>query len=222
MRDLLACRLQDVFNALLSAWVIPLYQLTIAMRLREILLIGGVGLLAAGAAALFFASQLRAAQDDAAEAHQSGAMVWIGLAAVLVALIPAELGGRRIEFLNQTRYTLPVSVGVAMLVAGWIGDLRGRGRMIIAAALICGMAVSTHAANASQSANEAQAVRDFWWQMTWRAPLLKPGTTLLTQIPEVPNLVDYAVWGPANLIYYPQVMQDAGVSLPCGSNYRYS
>ena len=209
--------LQDVFNALLSAWVIPLYQLTMGMRLREILLIGSVGLLAAGAAALFVASQLRAAQDDATEAHQSGAMIWIGLAAVLVALIPAELGGRRIEFLNQTRYTLPVSVGVAMLVAGWIGDLRGRGRMIIAAALICGMAVSTHAANASQSANEAQAVRDFWWQMTWRAPQLKLGTTLLTQIPEVPNLVDYAVWGPANLIYYPQVMQDAGVSLPVGA-----
>ncbi len=210
--------LQDVFNVLLSAWIIPLYQLTMVMRLREILLVGGLGLLAAGAAALFVASQLRAApQDDTVEAHQNGAMVWIGLAAVLVALLPAELGGRRIEFLDQTRYTLPVSVGVGMLVAGWIGDLRGRGRMIIVAALICGMAVSTHVANASQSVNEAQSVLDFWWQMTWRAPQLKPGTTLLAQIPDVPNLVDYAVWGPANLIYYPHVIEDVGVSLPLGA-----
>jgi hypothetical protein len=46
--------------------------------------------------------------------------------------------------------------------------------------------------------------------MSWRAPQLQPGTTLLVQMPGEGYYEDYEVWGPASLIYYPD---SAGVQV---------
>jgi len=205
---------QDVFNTLLSAWTIPLYQLTMGARLREVLSVGGVGALAAGLAGLLLWRQL-AGQPRAQVAGSAPAqMAWIGLAAALIALIPAELGGRRIEFLENTRYSLPVSAGLGLLAAGLLAGLPGKRRVIAAAALLCGIATATHYANALYHANQWQAARDFWWQLAWRAPQLKPGTTLLVQYPYLAAPLEYVAWGPANLIYYPGSVPAAGSALP--------
>lgn len=204
---------QDVFNTLLSAWVIPLYQLTMNMRLREVLVTGGVGVLAAGLVFLLVRWQMRNEDPQGASSSAPTEMAWIGLAAALIALIPAELGGRRIEFLEQTRYSLPVSAGLGMLAAGLLAGLPGKRRILFAAALLCGIGVSTHYANAQYHANQWQSAREFWWQLSWRAPQIKPGTTLLAEYPYLAAPLEYVVWGPANLIYYPQFVPEPGAPL---------
>jgi hypothetical protein len=47
-------------------------------------------------------------------------------------------------------------------------------------------------------------MRDFWWQVAWRAPNIQPGTTLVANYPVGAIQEDYFVWGPANFIYYPE------------------
>jgi hypothetical protein len=45
--------------------------------------------------------------------------------------------------------------------------------------------------------------RQLWWQVSWRAPDLQPGTVLLVNLPSQRYFEDYEVWAPANLIYSP-------------------
>jgi hypothetical protein len=206
--------LQDVFNTLFSAWVIPLYQLTMAMRLRDVLATGGVGLLAAGLVAGLVWWQLRGKEPGGTTSSPAiSSMVWLGLAAALIALIPAELGGRRIEFIEQTRYSLPVSAGLGMAVAGLLAGLAGKWRIVFAAALLCGVATATHYANSQYHVDQWQSARDFWWQLSWRAPQIAPGTTLMAEYPNQGLALEYVTWGPANLIYSPQFVPAPGEPL---------
>ena len=43
----------------------------------------------------------------------------------------------------------------------------------------------------------------FWWQVSWRIPQMKQGTTLVVNYPFGQAGEDYTIWSPANLIYYP-------------------
>jgi hypothetical protein len=66
------------------------------------------------------------------------------------------------------------------------------------------VAVLTHYGNSVRAAGETQATRNFWWQVAWRAPQIRQGTTLIASYPGSPLSEDYFIWGPANLIYYPE------------------
>jgi hypothetical protein len=46
--------------------------------------------------------------------------------------------------------------------------------------------------------------REVWWQLSWRAPQIADGTTVVTAMPGGYGLAEeYEVWGPVNLIYQP-------------------
>jgi len=66
------------------------------------------------------------------------------------------------------------------------------------------VAVMTHYGNAVKAVNETLATRNFWWQVAWRAPQIQPGVTLIASYPGSSLSEDYFIWGPANLIYYPE------------------
>jgi hypothetical protein len=61
----------------------------------------------------------------------------------------------------------------------------------------------THYANGLMHVQNTQAVRNFWWQVSWRIPQLEAGTTLVARYP-ITAEEDYFIWGPANLIYHPE------------------
>jgi hypothetical protein len=62
----------------------------------------------------------------------------------------------------------------------------------------------TQYTNGALAARETASMRDFWWQVAWRIPQMEPNTTLAAHYPVVSIQEDYFVWGPANLIYYPE------------------
>jgi hypothetical protein len=66
------------------------------------------------------------------------------------------------------------------------------------------IAVLTHYGNSVKAANETAATRDFWWQVSWRAPVIRDGATLIASYPNGSLSEDYFIWGPANFIYHPQ------------------
>jgi len=47
-------------------------------------------------------------------------------------------------------------------------------------------------------------LRNFWWLVGWLFPQLQPETTLVANYSHASIEEDYFVWGPANLIYYPE------------------
>ena len=65
------------------------------------------------------------------------------------------------------------------------------------------LAVLTQFSNDVIFEKNGDQTRDVWWQMSWRAPQLEPATLLGGRIYLGILDEDYTLWGPANLIYYP-------------------
>ncbi len=107
-------------------------------------------------------------------------------------------------------------MGVVILLTGIINQIVSRPLQITLVGFLVAVSVLTHYANAVRVADETAVIRDFWWQVAWRAPDIKPETTLVASYPGVGIQEDYFVWGPADLIYYPekQTQRPVEIKLP--------
>jgi len=207
--------IQDVFNVLLVAWGYPLYTLAYQMRLRDTLV--GFGL--AAFVATLVVIGLRWGRDDEDEAEagsRSGWMreeYWLGLVTIIGGLLPIILANRHVVFPDLSRYTLPASVGVAILLATVISQVASRSLRVALIGFLVAVSVLTHHANAVRVVNDTEVIRNFWWQVVWRAPGIQQGTTLVASYPGVGIQEDYFIWGPANLIYYPEKQEQRPIEV---------
>lgn len=201
---------QDFLNTVFLAWGVPLYQLAFRLRLRDTLLgaavtLLAVGILAGGIYILSRRSSSYSADDQPASEPDFGrTALLIGALSVLVSLLPVELGDRHVVFPTYGRFTITGTPGAALMLAGMLFYLRRFNARLLLVLLMAGTAVFTHYANAANFVLEWDSVRSFWWQAAWRIPQIKPGTLLLADYPNSGIFEDYFIWGPANLVYYPE------------------
>lgn len=199
---------QDLFDVMVSAWVIPLSQL------RGFIQQWGLVVAVFMAVAILFALRKLEGGESSEEAGQ--AMVtrealWLGLLVAVGGLIPVVMVNREVAFPSYSRYSLVSSAGAALFISALPGMLRWRAvRSGLAAGLVLA-SVLTHHANTVKAAQQTAAIRDFWWQISWRVPHLEKNTTLIANYPAVPIEEDYFVWGPANLIYYPEKQNEKNI-----------
>ena len=93
-------------------------------------------------------------------------------------------------------------LGVMLAMAGFIFyALRSPARWVFPLVLV-GMSVVTQYFSADFYRDYWRYNRELWWQMSWRAPMLKEGTMLFASMP-FGFAEDYEIYGPANMIYYP-------------------
>lgn len=207
--------IRDVFNVLLVAWGYPLYTIAYQMRLRDTLI--GFGL--AAFVVLIVLVGLRWGREDESETEAvpgPGWMreeYWLGLVTIVGGLIPVIMANRHIVFPDLSRYTLPASVGVVILLAAIIDQVSSRSLRMVLVGFLVAVSVMTHHANAVRVANETEVIRNFWWQVAWRAPGIQAGTTLVASYPGVGIQEDYFIWGPANLIYYPEKQEQRPIEI---------
>jgi hypothetical protein len=119
-------------------------------------------------------------------------------------LLPITIANRSVSFPDYTRYTLISLIGAVMMLVVGLELLKDRRLQLVAISALVGLSVLTHFGNGLSTARQAEALRTFWWQASWRIPQLTPGTTLIARYPVGGAAEDYFVWGPANLIYYPE------------------
>ena len=201
---------QDIFNVLLVAWAYPLYIIAYGMRLRDTLI--GFAL-AAFVVFIVWLGLRQSGEDEPDDEATSGFgwmrdEYWLGLVTIIGGLMPVIMVNRHIVFPDLSRYALPASVGAVILLAAILDQLPSRSLKMTITAFLVTVSVITHHANALRAVNTTEAIRDFWWQVAWRAPDVEIGTTLVANYPTVGISEDYFVWGPANMIYYPE-KQDA-------------
>jgi len=198
----LARFVQDTLNVIFLAWGVPLYNLAFNLRLTQT----WIGILLASAVALgvvwSLKWQARSEVSDEAESDWSGEMLWVGLVGAMAGLIPVILVNRHVEFFSLSRYTLASSVGAAMAIVAMLEFLSSARLRWSLVGVLIGVSVLTHFANGATAAKNTASMDDFWWQVSWRAPDLKDGTTLVIYYP-APLQEDYFIWGAANLIYRP-------------------
>ena len=130
----------------------------------------------------------------------------IGLFALLVAGWPAWVTALpiRLEF-PWDRFTLSMMVGASFLFVGLLGlFFKNQAPKIILVGITVGLAVGFHFQIANTYRKEWDAQKTFFWQLVWRIPGLKPGTTLFTERLPFVYYTDNSLTAPLNWIYAPK------------------
>ncbi len=215
--------LQSSLNVLIMAWAIPFQQNFFNTRLRDVFLGLFFAALVILIALLFNRSLLRRnLSDDRSETDtESGTWqaeaLWVGLLGTFGALLPIVMANRSVTFDRLSHYALPASLPGVIFVGAILFSLSSQRMRWLALSFLLGIAALTHQGAAAHAISDAQAVSEFWWQVTWRAPSIRAenNTTLVVLYPEV-NYMDgeEVAWAPANIIYYPQKQAAAPVHVP--------
>jgi hypothetical protein len=141
--------------------------------------------------------------------------LWVGLLGVLAGVLPIVMTNRSVTFERFSHYALPASLPGVMLIGAIIFSIPQRRVCLFVLSVLLGMATLTHHAVAARSLHEGKTVSDFWWQVTWRVPSMRTGTTLVVVYPDMDYLDNSEyVWGPANLIYYPHKQSQSPLEAP--------
>jgi hypothetical protein len=191
---------QDLFDIFFSAWVTPISQLAgYIQRWGGVLAVVAAGLLFF----IFYRYKDVGEQDTLQENFAREALV-LGLFIAIGGLIPIAMVNRDVSFPAYSRYSLVGSAGVALFISATLMLLKQRLLRNGLAVLLIFISILTHHANTVKAAQQTALTKDFWWQVSWRIPQLKKNTTLIANYPGAALEEDYFVWGPANLIYYPE------------------
>ncbi len=131
----------------------------------------------------------------------------MGLFALLLGGIPIWPTNLRIElFFPWDRFTLPMMLGASLLLVGLFELIGWRAWLsILLVSLAAGLGAGLHYQNALEFRKDWLMQRDFFWQLTWRAPQIKPGTVLLTSDLPFPYDWDNSLIAPLNWTYAPQL-----------------
>jgi len=203
LANIIKTLMNDISDVLIRAWYIPIKRLTVGFSAPDWELALGIALTAI--ATWFLFQRIKKFKDDETRSEIG---LWepviLGSLTIIFGLLPVELVGRSVDFSNYSRYSLIASIGAAILFQTGIGLLRIPDRMTWVVAVLMGLAAITHIANGLVHVRKTGEINTFWWQVSWRIPQMEPATTLLVNYADITIEEDYFVWGPANLVYYPE------------------
>jgi hypothetical protein len=170
--------LRDLTQLLFASWTKAVNPALINLQDRFELLAWGITLVA-GAFAFVL---LPGSTDDApAEKNTSRQIILIGLLAILVATVPTWLINREISVgLYNSRFALPGMFGASLVLAVGLDWLLARERYkVILLAVLIGLAAGQHLRTTNAYRWDAVKQERFFWQMSWRAPAIEPGTAII-------------------------------------------
>ncbi len=215
---LLTSVIGDVFTAGFRAWTYALhfpdpadFQSTSYMLLWAVVLIS--------APLLWFFLSRASRRKEADEPDVRERLQWsyqalaVGLIGLLVAGWPIWITNLplSLEF-PWDRFTLSFMIPSCILVVGlfeWI--LRTRFQKLVLLTLVASMAIGTNFFVTNTYRRDWNNQKDFFWQMVWRAPSLKPGTLILTHNLPLLYYSDNSLTAPLNWIYAPDT---TGATIP--------
>ncbi len=200
--------IKDLFDTTLFAWTAPLYHFLLSSPYRDV----GVSLLVAlsvvglAAAYLFWIRRQASLETNESLPDRPALhMAVLGALIVVVTTIPIVAAGRNVIFDYQwDRYTVQSMLGVAFFLCGLaFYAVRLPVRWLLLFSLLASGVMTQYHSAAFYREFWAQQ-RDMWWQLSWRAPDLQPGTTVIAIPPPGYRLAEeYEVWGPLNMTYNP-------------------
>lgn len=206
--------IQDFFTVTLVAWNLPMYQLAFPMRLKDML--SALVFACLAIAVLLFVIRRGVEKASEAETNIKSSMrretLLVSLLSIVGGLIPVILVNRHVTLPEYSRYSLIASVGAVMLLTLLLENISQRNIQKTLLSFFLAIAVITHYGNTIQYVYQTEATQNFWWQVSWRAPMIKEGTTLIASYNN-PLSEDYFIWGPANLIYFPEKQNNNPVQI---------
>jgi len=194
--------LKNIVDVTLRAWIEPLQRINTAATPQQWL----VGFVITGIilTLVWHAAQSQSTPNEApTQFDWRIEALWLGIVMLISGLLPVIIVGRYVDFTSFSRYAIAPSIGVVLLWQAGLALIPNRRIQNFILALLIASSALTHYGNALTRVLETDAIRNFWWQVSWRIPQLEAGTTLVAHYP-VTAEEDYFIWGPANLIYQPE------------------
>ena len=210
--ELIRTILQDVFETGVLAWgqvfkyasSLSSNWLSLAIYLL-ILLLTGVGTF------LFFKQLAAASPASACDPGADDAVPW-AFQTLLTGLYALLLGGwpfwatylpLKLKF-PWDRFTTPMMFGACLVLVGILVLLiRDRTFQFFCLSLAIGLSAGFHYQLANQYQQDWETQKNLFWQLTWRAPGIQPGTTLLTANIPLKYFTDNSLTAPLNWVYAP-------------------
>lgn len=211
--SLLVTIIKDIFKVTVLSWQQTLNpeQWISSFTSGIIVLALQVGILLTAAALSFWMiSSLQTASNQASDSK--GKFSGWGTQAMLAGSIALLVGGwpfwptnLRIElFFPNDRFTTPLMIGASLFLGGLIAVIpRRRYLQAILVASLVGLAASMHFQDARVYRQEWQSLKDWFWQLSWRAPQIEPGTIILSGDLYLDYYSDNSLTAPLNWTYAP-------------------
>jgi hypothetical protein len=199
-------------NALISLWTVTLaawIQIFAAINpsvhgLRTIALYVAVTLVAFAIAIIFLFNH----NEDARNKRESFYAMGLGLFLLPFAGAPFWLTGLSISLAHPaSRFTLPFILAVCLIVVGLIDLIKLPQVRYGLLAVLIGLSAGRQFLWSTDYLRDWQAQKNLFWQMTWRAPGLKPDTLVLMN-EELSFYADNSLSAPLNWIYAPENHSD--------------
>src|SRR5215217_2247762 len=150
--------------------------------------------------ALFFLFKQRA---DITNRNDSFYTIGLGLFLLPFAGAPFWLTGLTISLSHPaSRFTLPFAFAVCLILAGLLDFIKSPQVHFGLLAVLIGLAAGSQFLWSTDYLRDWQAQKNLFWQMTWRAPSLKPDTLVLMN-EELSLYADNSLSAPLNWIYGP-------------------
>ena len=191
--------LQDIFEAFLGGWGLAFNYAPLIESGN--LLFGGLAVLVTLAFWLYLA---RIRHDDIPDGWALEAGLFGGVA-FMAAGLPIWL--TRLPYTTAfpwDRFALVFGPGVCVVTAGllgWLGKTPARRAFLLA--LLVGLSSGVNNAGAGEFRKDWNAATDLFWQFSWRAPAIQPGTALLYDQIELRYFEDDSLSAPFNWTYAP-------------------
>jgi hypothetical protein len=132
----------------------------------------------------------------------------LGLIAMLLAGGPFLLTGLEVTIAYPAnRFTLPFMLGVSFALAGMLMYLPARLRLGVVI-VVMALAAGRQALWAEDFRRDWATQKALFWQMVWRAPGIRPNTTVLMNEGALPYYADNSLIGALNWIYDPRNRSD--------------
>jgi hypothetical protein len=201
--------LHEVFTSLwivmVAAWVQMFAVIDPAAHgIRTIALYVAVTLTAFFLALFVLFRQNKALQNQKASFYAIG----LGLFLLPFAGAPFWLTGLSISLAHPaSRFTLPFMLSVSLILGGLIDLLSNTRLKYVLLALLIGFAAGRQFLWSTDYLRDWQAHKNLFWQLTWRAPGLKPNTVVLMN-EELTFYADNSLSAPLNWIYAPNNRSD--------------
>ncbi len=204
---------QSSLNVSAFAWVLPFDQNFYGLRLKDALL--AIGCMLVVIVIAYLIHQAAHSEADAGSANWTSEAMVIGLIGACAGVLPIVAANRVITFDRFSHYALPASLAVVVWVVGLVHTVSNQRLRLGGLFVLIGLSVLTHYAVATRAQDEELLISNFWHQVVWRAPNLRQGTLLVANYAGL----DYEegndiVWGPANLIYYPESQDQIPITIP--------
>ncbi len=196
----------SILNLAVLSWVAQVPRFFFTLRFRY----AAYGFLAAAIVILvlvvfekLFKHENNAASVSSNQVYKEALL--IGVLGMTAGILPVIMANRYINLDVFSHYALPASLAAAVALAGLIHMLSSRRIQMAVLYTVITFAVLSHHGISVTALDEENAIKEFWWQVSWRAPEIKPGTTFVVVYPSG-NIGDdgTGVKEAPNLIYFPQ------------------